>query len=133
MMNIALHRLEEQELKPRTILQKFNFDPETNVPLEAAALPVSIVKPSFPDEPMVSEELFNEKVAQINEQREPRARIRKMELIDKIEPSQEHCCYISIDDIGVKHQRDQRTDDYIKSKKYMDNTVIHVQADGFSY
>ena len=155
MMNITLHRPDGQELKPRTladfvehfgskisaelkqisacILQESDFDPETSTPLEAAALPISIVKPSFPDEPMVSEELFNEKIAQINEQREPQAQIRKMELIDKIEPSREHCCYISIDDIGVKHQKDQRTDDYIKSKKYVDNTVIHVQADGLSY
>ena len=153
MMNLTLHRSHDQELKPRTladfiehfgnrisselksvsnrILQKWGFDPDTNLPLEAADLPVSIVNPSFPD--MVNKELLNEQINQINEQRETQAQIKHMELADEIEPSAERCCYISIDDIGVKHQKDQRTDDYVKTKKYVENTVIHVQADGSSY
>ena len=99
MMNVTLHRSDGQELKPRTladfvehfgskistelkqisacILREFDFDPETNVPLEAAALPVSIVKPSFPDEPMISEELFNEKIAGLMNNVNPRSRLRR--------------------------------------------------------
>jgi hypothetical protein len=152
MMNLALHRPQDQELKTRTladfvenfgnrisselrdlsdrILRKFCFDPETSLPLEASDLPASIVSPeSF----AVDEEFVNMHVNQINEQREEQAQIKHLELVDKVEPSSERCCYISIDDIGVKHQKSQRAEDYMEAKKYVQNTVIHVQADGNLY
>jgi len=153
MLNLALHRPRDKEVKPRTIadfieqfggrislelknvsnriLQKWGFDPGTNQPLEAADLPAPIVFPSIPD--TASKELLSGQINQINEQREPQAQIKHMELADKIEPSTGSCCYISIDDIGVKHQKEHRTDDYVKERKYVENTVIHVQADGSSY
>ena len=153
MMNMALHRSPDQELKPRTladfvehfgnsiseklksvsnkILKKWGFDPETSTPFEAANLPKAIVSPSLPDN--LNGELLNEHINRINDQRENNAQIKHMGLLDKIEPSAGCCCYISIDDIGVKHQKEQRTDDYTKDKKYVQNTVIHVQADGNSY
>ena len=152
-MNLALHRSVDQEIKPRTladfvghfgnriaaelkrlsneILQKWRNDSYTSTPLEADNLPESIVNPSFPD--AVDEELIKEHIIQINERRKAQEQIKHIELADKIEPSVEHCCYISIDDIGVKHQKEQRTDDYSKAKKYVQNTVIHVQANGLSY
>jgi hypothetical protein len=153
MMNRVLHRSPDQELKPRTladfiehfgnkisaelkrvsnnILQEWGFDSDTNTPLEEAALPAPIVNPSLPD--AINNEILDEHINQINEQRETHEQIKHVELADKIEPSAERCCYISIDDIGVKHQKEQRTDDYVKDKKYVQNTVIHVQSDGLSY
>ena len=153
MMNLVLHRPQEQELKPRTladfienfggrisaelkrvstgILDKWRFDPETNKPLEAADLPAPIVNPSFQD--AVDREELNEHIDRINNEREPHEQIIHAGLADIIEPSADGCCYISIDDIGVKHQKEHRTTEYSKTKKYVQNTVIHVQADGRSY
>jgi len=152
MTNLALHRPQDQELKPRTladfiesfgnristelknvssrILRKSGFDPESSLPLDESALPVSIVKP---DVQPASKELVNEHVNRINEQRENQAQIKRLELVDKVEPSPERCCYISIDDIGVKHQKSQRAEDYTETRRYVQNTVIHVQADGRSH
>jgi len=152
MVNLALHRAHDQELKTRTladfvetfgnrisselksassrILRKFGFDPETTLPLEESALPATIVSP----ETCAADKAFvNEQIERINEQREEQARVKHLELVDKVEPSSERCCYISIDDIGVKHQKSQRAEDYSEAKKYVQNTVIHVQADGSSY
>ena len=152
MTNLALHRPQDQELKPRTladfiesfgnrisselkrvsdrILRKFGFDPESSLPLEESALPASIVRP---DVQAAGEELVSEHIARINEQRENQAQIKHPELADKVEPSSERCCYISIDDIGVKHQKSRRIEDYAETRRYVQNTVIHVQADGRSY
>lgn len=38
------------------------------------------------------------------------------------------CCYISINDIGVRFQKEKRDVNYTK-KKFFGNTVIHIQAD----
>ena len=38
--------------------------------------------------------------------------------------------YISIDDVGVQRQKESRTGDFEKDKKRVENTVIHVEADG---
>lgn len=42
------------------------------------------------------------------------------------------CCYISIDDIGVRFQKEKRDVNYTK-KKFFGNTVIHIQADNQQY
>ena len=38
------------------------------------------------------------------------------------------CVYISIDDVGVKHQKDSRKGGGSKVGKYVENTVIHAQS-----
>lgn len=43
------------------------------------------------------------------------------------------CCYISIDDIGVRFQKEKRDVNYTKKKKFFGNTVIHIQADNQQY
>ena len=43
------------------------------------------------------------------------------------------CVYVSIDDIGVKHQKDSRKTDAGKGAKYIENTVIHIQHGQDSY
>ena len=49
------------------------------------------------------------------------------------EATSEGCCYISIDDIGVRFQKEKRDTSYKKKKKFIENTVIHIQADGQQY
>lgn len=112
------------------ILQQFRFDPETNLPKEEADLPAAITSPAMPSD---RETALESQIQRINSEREDNAQIKHPGLADKIEPSTDKCCYISVDDIGVKHQNDHRGDNRSKEGTYVENTVIHVQADGSSY
>ena len=40
---------------------------------------------------------------------------------------------VSVDDVLVKHQKDERRAGFVKEKKNVANTVIHIHADGKSY
>ena len=77
--------------------------------------------------------LIAEKVAAINAEREPAAQIKDIARISNVEVSPDGCCYISIDDVGVKRQKDTRKDGGTKESKYVENTVIHIQTDGKCY
>jgi hypothetical protein len=50
-----------------------------------------------------------------------------------MESPQEKSCYISIDEIGVKHQKETRKEGESKSVKYVQNTVVHIQNDDGIY
>jgi len=43
------------------------------------------------------------------------------------------CCYISIDDIGVRFQKPERKQKSKKGKAFVENTVIHIQSEGKQY
>jgi hypothetical protein len=157
-MNACLHRGFGKEIKLRTladfmetygskisghvkgmageILKENWFDAETLTPLDDAAIPENVLKPgeriSGADD---AEHLQKVRavVEEINSQRECDAQIKRQELVDAVEPSASKCCYISIDDIGVKQQKNTRKDGGTKDGHYVENTVIHVQADGKAY
>jgi hypothetical protein len=76
---------------------------------------------------------IREKVAAINDGREPAAQILVDARLADMEIVSNGCCNISIDDIGVKQQKTKRKDGGAKDGKYVENTVIHVQADGQCY
>jgi hypothetical protein len=158
MMNFVLHRASEDALKTRTladfvenygnkisdyteavaenILKENLFDSETFTPKDVSALPESIVKPKLStsrQEKSARDREILEKVAEINSERESREQIKRPELISAPEPSASRCCYISVDDIGVKHQKETRKDGGSKTGRYVENTVIHVQVDDQSY
>jgi len=40
---------------------------------------------------------------------------------------------ISIDDVGVRHQKEERKNGGVKQRKFVENTVIHIQADSKAY
>ena len=73
------------------------------------------------------------KVEEINSQRETQEQIKNSEYLLHTESPQDKCCYISIDDIGVKHQKETRKVGGDKSVKYVQNTVIHIQSGDASY
>ena len=53
--------------------------------------------------------------------------------VEGIEASSYRCCYISVDDVGVKHQKEERKGGGNKSRKFVENTVIHVQTGSRQY
>jgi hypothetical protein len=79
------------------------------------------------------EDEIAKKVEEINAQREPREQIRNSECLLRVESPQDKCCYISIDDIGVKRQKEMRKDGGNKNNKYVQNTVVHIQSGDESY
>ena len=151
-LNAALHRSPDDTAKYRTVadfvenfgsriadelkavanrfLKQHHFDPETNLPEEEADLPAAIIEPALPPDRQIT---LAPLIHQINNDRESDAQIKHPALADKVESPTDKCCYISIDDIGVKHQNDHRGSNRSKDGKYVENTVIHVQADGSTY
>lgn len=73
---------------------------------------------------------FNEQVEQYNSGKDECDQIKRKDLVEATEVSPENTVYISVDDVGVQRQKDKRTDDYVKDKKRVENTVIHVEAAG---
>lgn len=130
--NLGNHISEEIRSAADTILRQSHFDTETNLPEENAELPISIVQPGAARPAGLSSDI-QEKIRQINEARESDAQIKHPCLASQIEPPSQKCCYISIDDIGVKHQKNHRGEGSSKEGKYVQNTVIHVEADGNTY
>jgi len=150
LINTVLHRSEEDSMKVRTladfaervgsniqdyltvvsgnILKGHNFEPGTG----ELAVSDTATKPEQTAEQKLWADEIAKKAEEINLQREPREQI-KMEKLAGMESPQDKCCYISIDDIGVKHQKETRKDGGSKSAKYVENTVVHVQANGGSY
>jgi hypothetical protein len=50
-----------------------------------------------------------------------------------METKSSETCMISIDDVGVRHQKDERKNGGKKERKIVENTVIHIQADSRAY
>lgn len=118
------------------ILEKHGFDSDTALPDTETVLPESITAPKIfasEQEKTTWKEELDTNTAEINMQREEEEQIKHQELLNDIEHSEERCCYISIDDIGVKHQKDKRQDGGSKTGRYVENTVVHIQADKKSY
>lgn len=88
----------------------------------------------YPDPPLhpdgLADNPFNEQIEQYNAGKDDHDQIKRKDLVDATEPSPENTVYISVDDVGVQRQKDKRADDYVKDKKRVENTVIHVEAGG---
>ena len=74
---------------------------------------------------------INEAIAAVNGSCEEKIPFSAAEI--KIESVPEECVYVSIDDIGVKHQKDSRREGSVRDYKYVENTVAHIQYGDESY
>jgi len=155
LLNSVLHRTENDSMKVRTlvdfsertgggiqdyltsvtesILEDNHFElgasqAEDEAPVIDAA---SETEPS--DEQRLWYEEIVKKVEEINAQRESREQIKDPLRFPRTESPNDKCCYISIDEIGVKHQKETRKDDGSKSARNVENTVVHIQSGGGSY
>lgn len=106
------------------ILSMYGFDAESALPLEGVVLSdnittVSVSQDAGPDKPGI-----NEAIAAVNDSREEKIPFSAAEI--KIESFPEECVYVSIDDIGVKHQKDSRKEGSVRDYKYVENTVAQI-------
>ena len=71
---------------------------------------------------------FKDTIDKYNDGKEECDKIKNQKLIDDTEINPDECVYISIDDVGVKHQKDTRKDGGTKDGRYVENTVIHIES-----
>ena len=109
------------------ILRANGFDPETGLPIDASVIPDSIKNPELPDLADRKQEI-SKSVSDYNKGRDKCMKIRSRNLIRDTECFPDTCVYISIDDVGVRHQKDKRKDGGSKTGKVVENTVIHIQS-----
>lgn len=121
----------------RDILKENGFDPETNLPLENACLPSWKPLPATDDfitkmTREVSE--FNRNLLDDHERKEEE-KIDLQTWLTSIESDKQTCCYISIDDIGVRKQKSGRKKAIrlATEGKIIENTVIHIQVNDHVY
>lgn len=113
------------------ILSMYGFDDESGLPLEKAVLSDNITAVAISHSAKPSNPEIDELIAAVNDSREEKIPFSATEI--KIESAPEECVYISIDDIGVKHQKDSRKEGSVRDYKYIENTVAHIQYGNESY
>ncbi len=97
--------------------------------MDADLIPESITAPVTQENERVDRTSFSaDVIGPYNKGREECDRIKDTRLIDNTEISSENSVYVSIDDVGVKHQKDTRRDGGSKDGKAVENTVIHIQS-----
>jgi hypothetical protein len=155
LINTVLHRSSEDSLKVRTladfvervgekiqdyltslseaVLNEHHLEQKTARSEDETSIFDVVVKSEPTTEQKLWEDEITIKAEEINDQREEREQIKDLGSLPYMESPQEKCCYISIDDIGVKHQKETRKGEGTKSTKYVENTVVHIQSDGESY
>ena len=72
-------------------------------------------------------------ITDYNRDREIDMKLKYGLVTSAIEANAEDCCYISIDDIGVRFQKAKRNCSYNKKQKFIENTVIHIQKGESQY
>ena len=114
------------------ILEANNFNPESALPNNPESLPDSVRKPDVIPDKEIKEEIE----ARTREYNATHEEFPITVIPDNFVPELSRSgkiVLISIDDVLVKHQKDERSSWFVKMKKNVANTVIHIQADGKGY
>ena len=116
-----------KELEKTTgrILKLYGFDSETGLPMEGVRLSSNITSPVILEQTEADRQSLSGVMDTVNAFRDEKIPFTAEELDMESAPSE--CVYVSIDDIGVKHQKDSRSPDAEKGAKYVEHTVIHIQ------
>lgn len=113
------------------ILARYGFDPETGLPRADAALPDSITMPGMPDSIEIDDDRIRNAIDAVNTSREEKIPFSPQEVSMESAPAE--CVYVSIDDIGVRHQKESRAEGSERDCKFVENTVAHVQYGDRTY
>lgn len=113
--------------KTEEILKMYGFNSETGVVNDGVVLSETICKtnPSKEDKEIVLSDI-EKAINLINDNRDEKVNYKSEDI--QLE-ARNNCIYISVDDIGVKRQKDIRSteDGYKKDTRYVENTVAHIQ------
>lgn len=119
------------ESKTSSILKAHCVDESSGVVSEQSTIPREVRTPNLPS--AYEEKHVRNLIADYNRGRDSLFKLKYSQQTANIESDTERCCYIRIDDVGVKHQKPRRKGESGKSKKYVENTVIHIQAGSMQY
>ena len=118
-------------LKVENILTRHNIDPLTGLISSESGLSEAICSSHFSN--TLGETSTRKFIAEYNRGKETDLKLKYSDSLSLTEATPDGCCYISIDDIGVRFQKEKRDANYTKKKKFIENTVIHIQADNQQY
>ena len=117
--------------KAESILDSYNVDRQSGIIADGASLPSSVLEPELPAS--IGEKQARRLIAEYNRGRDRMTKLKYDDLLSGIEDGTRKCCYISVDDIGVRFQKPGRKGKCKKNRSFIENTVIHIQAEGKQY
>ena len=122
----------EQRRLAGGILEAKGVSWESGLPAVENGLPGDVVLPS-PQTSALESPAVKAAITDYNRERPVREQIKDAVLVSRTELEPDDCVYISLDDVGVKHQKERRGEN-VKAKKAatVENTVVHVQHAGKS-
>ena len=122
-----------QELSNITslILTMYGFDTESGLPLEDVVLSNNITTLALPDKVEIDTKKIEDAIFAINDSREEKIPFKADDVIIESVPSES--VYVSVDDVGVKQQKNSRKEGSVRDSKYVENTVAHIQYGEKSY
>lgn len=117
--------------KAEEILDSYDIDKQSGIISEEASLPPSVQNPELPA--VIGEKQTRHLITEYNRGRDRMTKLKYDDLASPIEDGPRKCCYISVDDIGVRFQKPERKGKCKKGRSFIENTVIHIQAEGKQY
>ena len=82
---------------------------------------------------VLSENTVRQLITYYNRDRDTDTKLKLGSVTSTIEANADDCCYISIDDIGVRFPKEERNNTHKKKQKFIENTVIHIQKGELQY
>lgn len=155
MLNLVYHKSENETVKLRTlsdnairigkeittevmnksesVLKMYGFNAETGLVENGVTLSESVTQVCTSNKD--TENRLCEMQQTIDAVNETRVEKIQFKSEDIYLESKDNCVYISVDDVGVKRQKDVRDPDakYEKDYKYVENTVAHIQTGDETY
>lgn len=117
--------------KAADILETHDVDAQSGIIEAASPVAASIRNAPLPE--ALTEKAVRLHIADYNRDMETHKKLKYGLVTSPIEANAEDCCYISIDDIGVRLQKKERNSTYNKKQKFIENTVIHIQKSELQY
>ena len=114
--------------KAEEILDSYDIDKQSGIISEESSLPPSVLNPELPA--VIGEKQTRHLITEYNRGRDRMTKLKYDDLASPIEDGPGKCCYISVDDIGVRFQKPERKGKCKKGRSFIENTVIHIQAEG---
>ena len=124
--SFGLRIAREQRELAEGILHTYGVNPDTGVPDSESALPECACHPVL--SPAYDKRRAKGIMKAYNDGRRESETIKAADKIRQVERDSRECVYISVDDIGVKHQKEERGAGTKRDTKYVENTVIHVES-----
>ena len=117
--------------KAEEILESYHIDKQSGIIPEGSSLPSSVLNPELPA--VIGEKQARRLITEYNRGMDRMAKLKYDDQASGIEDGTQKCCYISVDDIGVRFQKHERKGKSKKNRSFIENTVIHIQAEGKQY